>query len=162
MNRIEPDFLKNDNHPPHSIKEGEKFLKMVYETLRSSPQWNQTLFLLTYDEHGGFYDHVPPPLAPKPDHATTHNSLPNFDFDRLGVRVPTIVISPWVEKGNVIRGPSPSGGHFEHSSIAATVKKVFGLKYHLTRRDAWAATFDVAVTRKSPRTDCPMKLPDIH
>ncbi len=53
--------LMNDQHPAHSIKEGERLMKNVYEALRNGPLWNETLFIINYDEHGGFYDHVPPP-----------------------------------------------------------------------------------------------------
>jgi len=155
----------NDDHPSHDVAEGQKFVKEVYETLRSSPQWNQTLFLITYDEHGGFFDHVPTPVkdVPSPDDIVGPDPF-FFKFDRLGVRVPTIMISPWIDKGTVVHepnGPYPSS-QFEHSSIAATVKKLFNLKSDfLTKRDAWAGTFeDVVQKRSSPRTDCPGTLPN--
>ena len=158
---IEPDFSKNDFHPPHSLYEGEKFLKEIYESLRSSPQWNETVLLVTFEEHGGYYDHVPPPSGvPAPDDNKPWPRVPNFNFDRLGVRVPTLVISPYVEKGALVKKPDTMEGHFEHSSIPATVKKMLGLPKYLTRRDAWAATFDVALTRTEPRSDCPLNLPD--
>ncbi|KAK9144312.1 hypothetical protein Sjap_004215 [Stephania japonica] len=151
----------NDDHPSHDISEGQKFIKEVYEALRSSPQWNEILFLITYDEHGGFYDHVPTPTigVPNPDGLIGPPPY-NFQFDRLGVRVPTFAISPWIERGTVVHGPSgpyPTS-EFEHSSIPATVKVIFNLKEFLTKRDAWAGTFDVALNRTSPRTDCPMTL----
>jgi len=70
------------------ISRGQRLIKRVYEALRSSPQWNSTLFLLTYDEHGGYYDPIPPPMyAPNPD--TMISTDPVFHFDRLGLRVPT-------------------------------------------------------------------------
>uniref|UniRef100_A0A0D6R088 Uncharacterized protein n=1 Tax=Araucaria cunninghamii TaxID=56994 RepID=A0A0D6R088_ARACU len=155
----------NDDHPSHDVSEGQKFVKEVYEALRSSPQWNQTLFLITYDEHGGFYDHVPTPLSnvPSPDNIVGPDPF-FFNFDRLGVRVPTIMVSPWINKRTVVHGssgPYPSS-QYEHSSIPATVKKMFNLSsYYLTKRDAWAATFDSIVqSRTSPRTDCPETLPN--
>lgn len=115
---------------------------------------------MTFDEHGGFYDHVPPPEnVPIPDDSRLRPYNSKFKFDRLGVRVPALVISPLVEKGSLFRSP-PGAGHFEHSSIPATVKKLFDLPQFLTRRDAWAATFDIAATRNQPRDDCPMTLPD--
>ena len=90
----------NDDHPTHDVSQGQKLIKEVYETLRGSPQWNQMLFLITYDEHGGFYDHVPPPNSGVPNPDGVKGPPPNnFNFDRLGVRVPTIAISPWIEKG---------------------------------------------------------------
>ncbi|XP_059633751.1 non-specific phospholipase C3-like isoform X2 [Cornus florida] len=153
----------NDDHPSHDVSEGQKFVKEVYEALRSSPQWNEMLFIIIYDEHGGFYDHVPTPVTgvPSPDGIVGPEPY-NFQFDRLGVRVPAILISPWIERGTVLHGPSgpyPTS-QYEHSSIPATVKKIFNLKEFLTKRDAWAGTFDVVVNRNSPRTDCPVTLPE--
>ncbi|CAI9103362.1 OLC1v1001827C1 [Oldenlandia corymbosa var. corymbosa] len=153
----------NDDHPPHDVSEGQKFVKEVYEALRSSPQWNEILFIVVYDEHGGFYDHVPTPTigVPNPDGIISPPPH-NFGFDRLGVRVPAILISPWIDPGTVLHeavGPS-STSQFEHSSIPATVKKIFNLEGFLTKRDAWAATFDCVLTRNSPRTDCPVTLPE--
>jgi phospholipase C len=118
-----------------------------------SPAWNETALLITYDEHGGFYDHVPPPTnVPTPDEASEKSSS-GFKFDRLGVRVPTILVSPWVEKGGVV-SYGQSGEIFEHSSIAATIRKMFGLDNFLTMRDAWAATFDYVFERGTYRDDC--------
>ncbi|KAJ4950439.1 hypothetical protein NE237_027271 [Protea cynaroides] len=153
----------NDDHPSHDVSVGQKFIKEVYEALRSSPQWNEILFIITYDEHGGFYDHVPTPVAgvPSPDDIVSPAPY-YYQFDRLGVRVPTFFISPWIEQGTVLHGPSgpyPTS-QFEHSSIPATVKKIFNLKDFLTKRDAWAGTFETLLTRTTPRTDCPVTLPD--
>ncbi|XP_054798678.1 non-specific phospholipase C2 [Prosopis cineraria] len=154
----------NDDHPSHDVYQGQIFVKEVYETLRASPQWNETLFVITYDEHGGFYDHVPTPVrgVPSPDGIVGPEPF-NFKFDRLGVRVPTIAISPWIEKGTVVHGAkgSPTAtSEYEHSSIAATVKKLYNLPSFLTKRDEWAATFEAILhTRTEPRTDCPEKLP---
>lgn len=153
----------NDDHPSHDVAEGQKFIKEVYETLRHSPQWNETLFIITYDEHGGFHDHVPTPVhnVPNPDGLKSGRPY-HFEFNRLGVRVPTIMVSPWINKQKVVhqpRGPAPHS-HFEHSSIAATVKKMFKLKSpFLTERDAWAGTFeDIVMDRDEPRTDCPERI----
>lgn len=90
----------NDDHPPHDISQGQIFVKEVYEALRSSPQWNEILFVIIYDEHGGFYDHVPTPVAgvPSPDDIVGPEPY-RFKFDRLGVRVPAILISPWIQPG---------------------------------------------------------------
>lgn len=89
-----------DDHPSHDVYQGQMFIKEVYEALRSSPQWNETLLIITYDEHGGFYDHVPTPVkgVPSPDGIIGPDPY-YFAFDRLGVRVPTILVSPWIEKG---------------------------------------------------------------
>ncbi|KAK3008832.1 hypothetical protein RJ639_015315 [Escallonia herrerae] len=151
----------NDDHPSHDVSEGQKFVKQVYEALRASPQWNEILFVVVYDEHGGFYDHVPTPVTgvPSPDGIVGPEPY-KFQFDRLGVRVPAILISPWIEPGTVLHkpsGPYPTS-EFEHSSIPATVKKIFNLKEFLTKRDAWAGTFEGVVNRTTPRTDCPGNL----
>ncbi|XBI32669.1 hypothetical protein VPH35_056091 [Triticum aestivum] len=121
--------------------------------------------VLTYDEHGGFFDHVPRPVdgVPSPDDIVGPPPY-NFTFNRLGVLVPAILISPWIEKGTIMHGPngSPSPmSQFEHSSVPATVKKLFNLlRDFLTKRDAWAGTFKgVVQTRTEPRTDCPEQLP---
>ncbi|KAJ7959798.1 Non-specific phospholipase [Quillaja saponaria] len=159
-------FPANDDHPSHDVARGQKFVKEVYDTLRASPQWKEMALLITYDEHGGFYDHVPTPVSgvPNPDGIIGPDPY-YFRFDRLGVRVPTILVSPWIEKGTVIHepdGPTPHS-QFEHSSIPATVKKLFNLRSNfLTKRDAWAGTFEkYFYIRDTPRDDCPETLPEV-
>jgi phospholipase C len=85
---------QNDDHPPHNVMKGEKLVADVYNVLRNSPQWQQTLLVVIFDEHGGFYDHVSPPAAVPPDEFTSE-----YAFDRLGVRVPALLISPWLARG---------------------------------------------------------------
>ncbi|XP_027337768.1 non-specific phospholipase C1 [Abrus precatorius] len=159
-------FPANDDHPSHDVAVGQMFVKEVYEILRKSPQWKEMAILITYDEHGGFYDHVPTPVEGVPNPDGIIGPPPYyFRFDRLGVRVPTILISPWIEKGTVIHepdGPTPYS-QYEHSSIPATVKKLFNLKSNfLTKRDAWAGTFEKYFNiRDTPRDDCPETLPEI-
>jgi len=142
-------------------------MKQIYEALRSSPQWNETLFIITYDEHGGFYDHVPPTSGiPPPDDIPSHPD--KFEFNRIGIRIPTLLISPWIEKGTLISG-KPTGdaapfdnSEWELSSISGTVVKLFNLKSHLTKRDAWAGHFDGFLKKRTtPRTDCPVTLPPV-
>ncbi|KAK4268040.1 hypothetical protein QN277_024745 [Acacia crassicarpa] len=153
----------NDDHPSHDVSKGQQFIKEVYEALRSSPQWNEMLFVITYDEHGGFFDHVPTPVTgvPSPDGIIGPDPY-KFQFDRLGVRVPAFFISPWIERGTVFHQPSgpEATSQYEHSSIPATVKKIFKLPEFLTKRDAWAGTFEFLLTRSTPRTDCPVSLPE--
>eukprot|EP01088_Endostelium_zonatum_P019080 TRINITY_DN640_c0_g1_i1.p1 TRINITY_DN640_c0_g1~~TRINITY_DN640_c0_g1_i1.p1 ORF type:complete len:552 (-),score=156.46 TRINITY_DN640_c0_g1_i1:36-1691(-) len=167
FNYVEPRFENilgwkaSDEHPTHDVILGEHLLAHVYNTLRHSTVWNQSAIIVTFDEHGGFFDHVPPPQhnIPVPDNSTTPEGQFPFDWKRLGVRVPTIVISPWVNKGVVVHS---AGGNseYEHSSIAATMKKMFGLKSFLTKRDEWAASFEgIFEGRKEPRTDCPETIP---
>lgn len=97
----------NDDHPSHDVANGQKLVKQVYETLRASPQWNETLFIITYDEHGGFYDHVETPYLGVPNPDGNNGPAPFFfKFDRLGVRVPTIMVSPWIKKGTGMSSPN--------------------------------------------------------
>jgi phospholipase C len=117
-------------HPPHNIAYGEQLVAQVYNAVRAGPKWRQTLLIITYDEHGGCYDHVPPPPAVPPD--GTRASLP---FKRYGVRVPAVIVSPYVRKGTVIRPPGATP--FDHTSIAATLRALYGIR-PLTARDAAA------------------------
>lgn len=110
----------NDQHPDHDVSAGDQLIKDVYEAVRSSPLWEKTALVITYDEHGGFYDHVPPPTGvPNPDGLNSTDDP--FDFTRLGVRVPTVVISPWVKQGTVVHAKPAGEGQYEHSSIISTV-----------------------------------------
>jgi phospholipase C len=162
--KLGPVQRSNDDSPPNDIRRGQNLIKEVYETLRNSPLWEDTLLMITYDEHGGLYDHVPPPVkgVPNPDGLIGDGN----NLDRLGVRVPTLFISPWIKKGSIlhdVRGPTPTS-QYEHASIAATLKKLFNWDSPLTRRDAWAATFDHLWTdpkfaESKPRKDCPTTLP---
>ncbi|KAI8057826.1 phosphoesterase family-domain-containing protein [Syncephalis plumigaleata] len=161
-------FPANDNHPPHDSRYSEKLIKDVYEALRASPNWNKTLLILTYDEHGGYYDHVPTPLTgvPSPDGIVGNAGErgEGFRFDRLGIRVPTILISPWISRGSVFHEPAgpQAASQFEHSSIPGFLKRHFKLDNYLTKRDEWAGAIEPALVQlKSPRMDCPLKLPDI-
>jgi phospholipase C len=156
----------DDDHPAHDVANGQRLVKEVYEALRASPQWNQTLLIVTYDEHGGFYDHVATPTAGVPSPDGIRGPPPFFfKFDRLGVRVPTIMVSPWIKKGTVVGRPAgpTDTSEFEHSSIPATLKKIFNLSSDfLTKRDAWAGTFEHIFTElDQPRTDCP-GMPTFH
>ena len=142
-------------HPPSSATDGQIFVKSIYEALRSSPQWNQTLFILTFDEAGGFADHVPPPVGVPPgDHLTYTETAQDgqnytFDFTRLGTRVPAYLISPWVGKGVVEHGGKGGGGEvgpnsgdiYTHTSILTFLSNLWGLEY-LTPRVAWSASFE--------------------
>ena len=103
-------FQPNDDHAPADIKDGQELVLAVYHALATSPQWEKTLLIIFYDEHGGFYDHVPPPAAPD-DHPKT--------FGRYGVRVPALIVSPWVEPGSV------SATVFDHTSIIKTILQRF-------------------------------------
>eukprot|EP00030_Apusomonadida_sp_AF-17_P005935 a676768_16.p1 GENE.a676768_16~~a676768_16.p1 ORF type:complete len:507 (+),score=160.49 a676768_16:31-1521(+) len=157
----------SDQHPPHNVAEGEQLIKEIYEALRGSVWWSKSALIVTYDEHGGFYDHVPPPTAHVPSPDGIDSLIPPFGFDRLGLRVPMVVVSPWVARGTVVSEPDPAlmptpFSQFEHSSIPATMRKIFGWEAFLTRRDAWAATFENVFALDTPRLDCLESLPEIE
>jgi phospholipase C len=143
----------NSQHPLDDITRGEKLIKNVYETIRNSPHWNDSLLLVTYDEHGGFYDHVaPPPATPPGDGPSDPDNVVNhFRFDQCGVRVPAVVISPFIER-NVV-----DGTQYDHTTLLATVEGLFGLR-SLTARDAAASNLFKLLTRTQPRTDAPSTL----
>ncbi|KAJ5389391.1 uncharacterized protein N7496_000459 [Penicillium cataractarum] len=151
-------------HPKSPINMGENFMKGIYEALRSSPQWNQTLLIITWDEHGGFADHVPPPTGVPPGDSLTYTEKASdgqnytFHFDRLGVRVPTLLISPWVEKGLVQNKPSSGDNDFTHTSILKFVSELWGLE-SLTPRVGWSPSFGNLITNKF-RADTPETLPN--
>ena len=93
-------FFPGSDNSFHDVRYGEQLVKYLYEALRNSRHWERSLFIVTYDEHGGFHDHVPTPLhAPSPDNITGTTEFGPFKFDRLGVRIPVYVISPWLEPG---------------------------------------------------------------
>jgi len=116
--------VASDQHPDHNIQAGELYIASVYNAIKQNPNlWQSTVLLVVYDEHGGIYDHVVPPAC-TPDQFTasandTGTGQP-FAFDRLGVRVPAILISPWIPKGMVV-----DGRVFDHASIPATITKFF-------------------------------------
>lgn len=159
--------LANDQHPSHAVSSGELLLKTVYEALRASPLWDSSALLVTYDEHGGFHDHVAPPTVGIPNPDGKASTKPPFNFDRLGIRVPTIVISPWVNAG-LHHGPTAKNmptatSAYDHTSFIATLTRMLSLKGPLTKRDAWAAPWDfLFYERSTPRTDCPLTLPSIN
>jgi len=115
-------LMPNDQHPPHDIVYGEQLIAKVYNAVRSSPAWQRTLLVITFDEHGGCYDHVSPPAAVPPEPVAGHDG---FLFDRYGVRVPAIVISPYVAAGTVLRNPGPGAVPFDHTSIIRTSRDRF-------------------------------------
>lgn len=168
---IEPNYDTGNNyvggnsmHPLNDIRNGEGLVKLVYESLRGSSFWESSMLVITFDEHGGFYDHVSPPgsVATGDDHRYAEPEQP-FAFDRLGVRVPALVISPYTAPRTVLgSGLAGDSLWFDHSSVPATVAKRFGLQT-LTARDAQASTLDAALNLADPRLgsgDAPVDLPD--
>jgi phospholipase C len=147
--------MPNDQHPPHNVAYGERLIARCYDALRNSPCWEQILFIIVYDEHGGVYDHVPPPQAVSPDDACPDG----FRFDRYGVRVPAVLISPWIPAGSIVRPPAGSQYPFDHASILSTLRRLFGLGDPLTRRDAAAPDLLDALSLTSPSNSGPTSLP---
>jgi phospholipase C len=141
----------NSQHPNYDVALGEQLIHDVYYALCNGPAWNQTLLVITYDEHGGCYDHVAPPSgAVPPDNSAGEFG---FDFTRFGVRVPTVLVSPLIAAGTVFR---PSGGvPLDHTSILRTVETRWGLT-PLTARDAAAPDIGDVLTLTEPRTDDPL------
>ena len=144
----------NSMHPLDDVRKGEQLVKQVYETIRSVPAvWANSVLLITFDEHGGFYDHVlPPPTTPPGDNSI--NAAPGqqpFDFGQLGIRVPSIVVSPLIEKGIIDHTV------YDHTSALATLERLVNVP-PLTQRDAAAKDFSHLFTLTTPRTDTPAML----
>jgi phospholipase C len=159
---IEPnygDVLNNSylhgtsQHPLDNVACGEYVIKYVYESIRSSPVWGNSLLIVTWDEHGGFYDHQHPGSTVGPGDNSTTSKLNKygFTFQQLGVRVPAVVVSPLIPQ-NLIDHRT-----YDHSSVPATVEAIFGLTA-ITKRDAAANNVSKLVTLATPRTT-PKTLP---
>jgi len=147
---IEPYYFGTkqcDQHPPTDVRHGEAFLASIYNALRANEDlWRTTLLVVLYDEHGGFYDHVTPPRTVAPDEHTKH-----FSFETLGVRVPALLISPWLDAG-VLKT------EFDHTSLLRYVTDKWQLE-SLGKRTAQANSFAGALRcRIEPRDDCPADL----
>jgi phospholipase C len=142
-------FPAADQHPDHNVFQGEKVIKAVYDAVTSNKQsWESTLLVITYDEHGGLYDHVIPPATVSPGDRPPGSTV--FSFERLGVRVPAVLISPFIPKRTVIHNKV-----FDHTSIIATASKLFvnSAPFFLTERDRRALTFEDCLTLAAPRRD---------
>ena len=122
---IDPIYGRNDDHPPTHPVAGQILIQSVYTSLAQSPHWNESLLIVTYDEHGGFFDHVPPP--------TTVDDFASQGFDQLGFRVPSMVLGPYVKAGlvdNTLR---------DHTTVYRTLAELWGLK-SITAREAAATS----------------------
>jgi phospholipase C len=142
----------SSQHPMDDVYGGEHLLAAVYAAIRNSPYWNTSLLIVTFDEHGGFYDSVAPPAAPPPgDNPAYGYNKHGFAFDRYGVRVPAVVVSPLI--------PAHTVDHtlYDHSSVPKTLEDLFGLR-PLTQRDAAANSVRHLLSLPAPRTDCPTSL----
>jgi phospholipase C len=155
---IEPSFVidPNDEHPPHDVRLGEQFIYDVYQAVSSGKAWEQTLLLVTYDEHGGCYDHVAPPWNAATPDAESNPGEAGFRFNRFGVRVPALLISPNIEAGTVFR--STTEVPYDHTSILATIRDWLSIpndKMLPSARIKAAPSFGNVLTRATPRTDFP-------
>jgi phospholipase C len=122
------------------------------EAIRNSPVWDTSLLIITYDEHGGFYDSVAPPAAlPLNDGSPSTYNQWGFTFAQLGVRVPAVVVSPWIAPHTVDHTV------YDHSSVPATIERLFGLP-PLTARDEAANDVTPLFTEPHPRTNAPARL----
>ena len=159
---VEPNYsdhdglIASDQHPDHHVAEGERFIASIYMAIKSNPDlWTSTALLITYDEHGGIFDHVPPPAPDGTDGfeapAAKTGTGQAFKFDRLGVRVPAILVSPWVKKGTVINDV------YEHASIPATATEWLlpAFAGPRTDRETKARTFLHLLSEPAMRADGP-------
>ncbi len=158
QNDMHPSYLPVALDGPSNLLNGERLIYDVYAALRDGPGWPDTLLIITFDEHGGCYDHVAPPSAAPPDDVVIPPGAPGgsgFTFNRLGVRVPAVIVSPLIEPGAICHTV------FDHTSIIKTVINCFGLKdaqgNPATLGNRVSAAIDVGevITLGRPREDAP-------
>ena len=170
---IEPNFIcsslygpETDMHPaygvfdtgaPTDVRYGDNFILDVYTALLNSPCWEKTLFIITFDEHGGTFDHYPvepSANAVSPDgkiikYKKGHGGGSNFDFSRFGVRVPAVLVSPWIAEGTICHT------QFDHTSVIRTISEKWLDGQNLTERDRLANDLGELLSLDAPRTDMP-------
>jgi phospholipase C len=158
---IEPSYMLMDDykgstsqHPLDDVALGEGLIKNTYEAIRNSPLWENSLLIITWDEHGGFFDHAIPPAAIPPGDTAPggkHNQF-GFTFEQYGPRVPAVIVSPWIAKNTI------DHRLYDHSSVPATLEELFELQ-PLTERDRNANSVLSLLSLDSARTDAPVELP---
>ncbi|WP_200952266.1 alkaline phosphatase family protein [Caulobacter sp. Root655] len=144
----------SSQHPMDSVAGGEALIKATYEAIRNSPVWERSLLIITYDEHGGFYDSVQPGAATPPGDGSPQDLSINsggFLFDWYGVRVPAVIVSPLIPQGAV------DLSLYDHASVSATLNALYGVGT-MTQRDAGANDVLSLLSLTAPRTDCPTVL----
>lgn len=146
---IDPIYGRNDDHPPAHPVAGQVLIQSLYQALADSPQWERCLFVVTYDEHGGFFDHVAPP--------TTADDLAAQGFDQLGFRVPALVVGPYVKQGYA------SDTVYDHTSVFATLQAMWDLEPLTERSSAANTLFDCLDAERIEKGDprAPVELPAI-
>ncbi len=140
-------------HPGADPLAGEIALNEIYDAIRNSPRWKETLFVITFDEHGGIYDHAPPPYATNP---WPNDNNDGFKYDIMGVRVPTILVSPWIKEQTVFRSSTPTA--YDSTSILATLLHWAGVpqsRWCMGQRVRQAPTFEGVLQRNTPRATSP-------
>ncbi len=158
---IEPAWFQNSSnappnscHPPTDMKGGLKLVADIYNALRQGPDFDSTLLVVTFDEHGGIYDHVPPPAT---CNAYRNDCDQDFLFNLLGVRVPTLLISPWIDRATLFRS-TQADRHYEATSFIATLLRWYGIQapnWWLGDRIRAAATFESVFQSEQIRDDAP-------
>ncbi|KAG6804862.1 hypothetical protein H0H92_001969, partial [Tricholoma furcatifolium] len=123
-------------HPSGNVSFGQVFVKQIYDAVRTSPQWESTMLIITFDETGGFFDHVAPPLAVRPDNLTftstaDDGSVYTFDFNRLGGRMPTFLISPYAPQGFTENNGTNPATNEAYPYSATSVLKTLGYLWDL-------------------------------
>src|SRR4029077_20148215 len=131
-------------HPHADIRNGEVFLNQIYNAVRNSPNWSKTVLVITFDEWGGFFDHVPPPLAPIP----AASAAAGDKDGRLGFRVPCVVISPYARRSFIAHG------QYDHTSILKMIEWRFGLP-PLSVRDQTAGNLADVLDFSAPNVAVP-------
>jgi phospholipase C len=153
----------NSQHAPEDARYADHFIADVYDALAANNSlFQQSALIVTYDEHGGFYDHVLPGPALNPDGMKSPNpddranfKVPSFSFDRIGLRVPAVIASPWIAKGTV------EHRQLQHTSVIKTMAEMFGLNGPLNKRDESARSFaDLfqQLAQPRPADDMPARL----
>lgn len=155
-NDMHPAYAIFDYGPPTDALYGDKLIYDIYTALINSDYWEKTLFIITFDEHGGCFDHfpTPPPPTVSPDgkvipYTDGRNGGSDFDFTRFGVRVPAVLISPWIAEGTICHT------QFDHTSVIKTISNKWLGGQNLTKRDAAACDVGEVLSLSTPRTDKP-------
>lgn len=149
---------QNDQHPVSDVFAGEQLIADTYAALRNGPDWSSTLLIITYDESGGCYDHVPPPWGGgvvAPD-KSTDSSVNKFAFNRLGPRVPAVLVSPWIRPGTVFRAPD-GAPPIEHTVVLKTIQNKWNLAPLPSKRVAAACDLSSVLSLNAARTDDPLR-----